>query len=344
MKNVYFYPYEGNDPKVLSSLSKKLLSETVCREGIDLPKKVPIKVHFGEKGNSTFIPANAFDGMIDYLESQNIEPCFIETNVLYRGSRTVRQDHLDVAHEHGFNRIPIVIADGEAGEFVYEVRIDKDYIDVAMLGGEYEKYDSYVVVSHFKGHRLAGYGGALKQLAMGFAARRGKLAQHTDISPIIEEETCVACGVCMDSCDVSAISVDDYAVIDDGKCVGCAGCIAVCPVGAISNSWVGVDFKEKIAEYAYAAQLNKENVYISFMTNITELCDCVGKHMEPIAKNVGVFASTDPLAIDLCCLDILQKDNPGLFESGRASLVHGLKIGLGDPDYRLVNIMEESAK
>ncbi len=338
MKKVYFHPFKGNNPSELSDIAKKILSKIIEEEGVSLKSNMPIKVHFGERGNNTFIPAKTYDGIIEYLQQNGVQTSFIETNVLYRGSRTVRSNHLSVAKEHGFIQIPIVIADGEAGENITEVKIGKEYIDKAYLGGEFANYDGFVVCSHFKGHRLAGFGGAIKQLAMGFACRKGKLMQHTQVSPIVNTEKCVACEVCKDSCDVDAIEVDEYAAIDDDKCVGCAGCIAVCPVGAISNSWVGVDFKERLAEYAYAAQLGKQNIYISFMTNITELCDCVGKEMNTIAEDVGVFASLDPVAIDTCCLDVLQIDHPGLFDSGRAALEHALKIGFGDGEYQLVEV------
>ena len=339
MSNVYFKKYEGNSPSILSIIGKELLDTIVKNENVSLEKKIPIKVHFGEKGNTTFVPATSYDGIIDYLQNKNIESSFIETNVLYRGSRTTRESHIKLAKDHGFTRLPIIIADGEIGESVYEVEINKEYFDKIKLGAAFEDYNQIVVLNHFKGHGLAGFGGAIKQLAMGYASRSGKMAQHSILKPKVNGEKCTSCGLCVEKCDVDAIVINNFAIINDDKCVGCAGCIAVCPVGAISNDWGSLNFREKIAEYAYGAQLNKKNIYISFMMNVTKECDCMGQHMEPIAKDFGVFASLDPVAIDKACLDILQSENnEKLFENGRETLLHAKKIGFSDGEYKLVEI------
>ncbi|MGB3366107.1 MAG: DUF362 domain-containing protein, partial [Acidaminobacteraceae bacterium] len=191
----------------------------------------------------------------------------------------------------------------------------------------------------FKGHGMAGFGGALKQLAMGFASRSGKMAQHSKQTPEVNSTKCTSCGLCLTKCDVNAIHIDEYAIISDEKCVGCAGCIAICPVGAISNDWGAENFREKIAEYAYGADLNKNHIYINFLTNITKECDCMGQHYEPIADHIGVFASMDPVALDSACLDILQKeDGSKLFENGRTTLEHAAVIGFGDPDYKIIEL------
>ncbi len=339
MSKVYFIRNSENDLKKLGSLARDLLNKIATDNSITFEKKVPIKVHFGEKGNTTFIGAPAFDDIIEYLKQQNVEPCYIETNVLYRGSRTTSQDHIATARNHGFSQIPIVIADGEIGTDYDEVVINKDFFESCRIGKGYGNYKQFIVTSHFKGHVAAGFGGSLKQLAMGFAARSGKMAQHTNINPIVSSGKCIACGLCVEKCDFNAIEIDGAAVIDPEKCVGCAGCIAVCPEGAISNSWQGVNFMEKIAEYAYAAARGKENIYISFAHNITQDCDCMGHSMKPLIDHIGVLASTDPVALDAACLDLVQKAaGKKLFDSGRASLIHAEKIGLGSTSYSLEEI------
>ncbi len=194
-------------------------------------------------------------------------------------------------------------------------------------------------MSHFKGHIEAGFGGALKQLAMGFAARSGKLEQHSGISPVVTAAKCTTCSICVDNCNFDAIQVSDTAVIDDSKCVGCAGCIAVCPQGAIRNTWGGAHFREKLSEYAYGASKGKDNIYISFVHNITKDCDCAGIHMKSIAENIGVLAAKDPVALDTACLDLVQKNSgKKLFENGRVSLKHAEKIGLGSMKYELIEL------
>lgn len=339
MSKVYFKRYEGSDVNTLSEIAKKMLATLVDEEKVVLEKDVPIKVHFGEKGNQTFVPAGCYDGIIDYLESHDVNTSFIETNVLYRGSRTTKESHLQLAHDHGFRRIPVIIADGEIGEDVYEVEINQEYFSTVKLGGKFKDYNQVVVMSHFKGHGLAGFGGALKQLAMGFASRSGKMAQHSRMVPTVSEHKCIECGLCVKKCDVDAIILDPKAQIDSETCVGCAGCIAVCPVGCIRNDWGALNFRQKVTEYAYGAQLNKNHLYVSFMMNITKECDCMGEAMEPIAKNYGVLASMDPVALDTACLDLLQQESQhDLFEEGRESLEHAKHIRFGAFEYTLEEV------
>lgn len=339
MSNVYYKKYNGNDPEILKQLAKEVFEHIIEADNITLEKKIPIKVHFGEKGNETYVPSGSYNGLIAALNERNIETSYIETNVLYRGSRTTKENHIALAKDHGFTQIPIIIADGEMGEAVHEVEINKKYFDKVKLGKAFEDYDQILVTSHFKGHVMAGFGGALKQLAMGFASRSGKMAQHSKQTPTVNGSKCTSCGICLTKCDVDAIHIEDHAVISEDKCVGCAGCIAVCPQGAITNDWGAANFKEKIAEYAYGASLNKKHIYINFLINVTKQCDCVGQHFDPIADHVGIFASMDPVAIDTACLDILQKnENSDIFDGGRVTLDHAKKIGFGSSDYKLIEI------
>lgn len=339
MSKVYFVKNSESDYDWLGKYAVELLKKIVSETGYSFEKEVPIKVHFGEKENKTFIPAKCYDGIINYLKEEGVLTSYIETNVLYRGSRTTTEDHIKTAKSHGFTQIPIIIADGEIGTQYYEVEINKDFFNKCKIGKEYEKYRQFIVTSHFKGHIAAGFGGAIKQLAMGFAARGGKLEQHTDISPIIEAKKCISCGICVDKCDFDAINIVDTAEIDDSKCTGCAGCIAVCPKSAISNSWSGSDFYEKLSEYAYGASKDKDIIYISFVHNITKECDCTGIPMKPITDNIGIVAGKDPVALDTACLDLVQKNSgEKLFENGRVSLRHAEKIGLGTMEYELIEI------
>ena len=194
-------------------------------------------------------------------------------------------------------------------------------------------------MSHFKGHIEAGFGGAIKQLSMGFAARGGKLEQHSGISPIVSADKCVGCDLCVGKCDFDAIYRTDTAIIDGDKCIGCAGCIAICPKGAIRNTWGGSNFLEKVSEYAYGAAKDKDIIYITFVHNITKDCDCMGKAMVPITDNIGVLAGKDPVALDAACLDLVHKNSgEKLFEKGRPSLEHAEKIGLGSMEYQLIEL------
>lgn len=339
MSKVYFIKNTESDYNKLGKDAVNLLKKIVSEESFEFEKELPIKVHFGEKGNNTFIPAKCYDETINYLKESGVSPLYIESNVLYRGSRTTTDKHLETAKEHGFTQIPITIADGEIGTEYNEVEINKEFLNKCKIGKAYGNYNQFIVMSHFKGHKTAGFGGALKQLAMGFAARGGKLEQHSGISPVVNEEKCISCGICVDKCNYDAISITRTAIIDDDKCVGCAGCIAVCPQNAIRNTWSGSNFLEKLAEYAYGAKKDKDMIFITFVHNITEDCDCVGSHMEPVVGNIGILAGTDPVAMDAACLDLVQKKSESeIFDKGRKTLEHAEKIGLGSMKYELVEI------
>ncbi len=339
MSKVYFKKVTNKSEEQLSKVARELLEHIVTQTGHKMKATVPMKVHFGEKGNNTYVKPQCYQGVIDYLNENQINSAFIETNVLYRGPRTTRDSHLALAKEHGFTQLPVIIADGDHGEEYDEIQIDKEFFTTCKIGSAFSNYDQFIVMSHFKGHGSAGFGGAMKQLAMGFAARGGKLAQHSGISPTVIEKKCIACGICIEKCDVAAIEMKEKAFIHSETCVGCAGCIAVCPVGAIVNDWKEVNFKEKVAEYAYAAQKDKDNIYISYLINITKECDCVGQPMDEVASDIGVFISKDPVAIDTACLDILQNQkNEKLFDDGRESITHAVKIGLGSKEYELIEL------
>lgn len=343
MAKVYFKAVDSySKTEEISCAAAELLNVIVEKEGVNLRDYIPLKVHLGEKGNVTFIEPKNFNGIIDYLEAKNINTAFIETNVLYKGQRNSVENHTKVATEHGFTRIPVIIADGEAGEEYKAVEIKKKHFDYCKIANALAKEEQIIVLSHFKGHMLAGFGGAIKQLGMGFASKGGKLAQHANSIPKISSRKCQACKACSMKCPENAIIVDKKAKIDKSKCVGCASCMASCKYNAITFSWLASltkAFNERLAEYAYAAAKGKQIIYITFAFNITKNCDCEGHAMKPIAKDLGVFASLDPVAIDQACLDVLDKNEGStVFRRGRYTLEYAAGLGLGSRKYELVNI------
>ncbi len=343
MGNVYFKAVDSySNTEGISLAAKTLLAKLVHDEGIELEKFVPLKVTFGEKGNRTFIKPDNFTGVLEYLKEQDVESAYIETNVLYKGERTTNESHIRLAHEHGFNSLPIIIADGDHGENYENVEINKKNFKSCKIGKEIVNKKQIIVLSHFKGHLLAGFGGAIKQLAMGCASRGGKLAQHSNSIPNINSLKCKSCGACVRNCPENAIVMTRKAKIDKDKCVGCASCMTVCPSHAITHSFrasLTKNFFERLAEYAYAASKDKNNIYISFAFNITRGCDCEGHSMKPFVNDLGVFASSDPVAIDMACLDMLNKNNGRkVFRRGRHTLDYAEKIGLGSKDYKLVTV------
>lgn len=343
MAKVYFKPIDSYSKTDEINLAAALLLKIIVeKESINLNKFIPLKVHLGEKGNTTFIEPKNYDGIIDFLANKNIDTAYIETNVLYKGQRNTIENHMNVAKEHGFTKVPVIIADGTSGEDYVLVPINQKNFKSCKIAEAIAREKQLIVLSHFKGHALAGFGGAIKQLAMGCASKGGKLAQHANSIPRINSLKCKACKACAGKCPEEAILVTRKAKINKDKCVGCASCMATCPYGAIYNSWLASltkSFNERLAEYALAASKDKSNIYINFAFNITKNCDCEGHPMKPIAKDIGIFASTDPVAIDKACLDMLDKsEGRKVFKRGRYTLEYAEYIGLGSRNYELITL------
>lgn len=291
-------------------------------EKIDISRlgdKVGIKVHFGEKGCETYMRPESVKKVYDKIISEGKDAKLVETNVLYRGSRTNATDHKNTAKEHGFDFADIDIMDGEKGDELVEVPVEDSIVKTAKLGKGIENYDSLVVISHFKGHIAAGYGGVFKQLGMGFGSRAGKLHMHATVSPSIDHEKCTKCMSCVEGCDFDAINEQDgNIVIDDDKCAGCAMCIAICPVGAVQIPWgtsTNEELQKKIVDYSRAVfkKIPKERcIFINIIENVTRDCDCVGKFQKPLMEDVGIITGDDPVALDKACLDLAEKHSPGV--------------------------------
>lgn len=344
--NVFFKPVGPHTPvSEIGQITRTLLDEIVVREGIVLEQKIPLKVHFGEKGNHTYLRSDNYLGIIDFLQKRGIETCYMETSVMYGGQRYNKELHLQTAAEHGFNQIPVVIADGEQGEAFVEVPVALNHFKSCKIGREFLGYGQVIVLSHFKGHFFAGFGGAIKQLSMGHASKGGKLAMHMGIKPRIRNRNCRHCGLCVQRCQEQAITLGAKACIDHRKCVGCGACVAICPHRAISifspkgilNALTqGKKFREKLVEYAYAAQMGKKNIYFNFAMNITRGCDCEPRKMKPLMDDFGIFVSTDPVAIDKVCLDMARERGKDF--KGGEQLRYAEKVGLGSQQYTLIQV------
>ena len=345
MANVYFVPV-AHEPgsEVLSTIGRKLLETVVEKENITLEKEIPLKLHFGERGNFTFLKPATYDGIIDFLEEKGIKSAFTETSVLYGGERFNREKHTALALSHGFDRLPVVIADGARGEEAVEVPVELKHFKKVSIAAGLAKYDQVLVLSHFKGHMLAGFGGAIKQLSMGFGSKGGKMAMHLGVKPRIMGMLCKKCGICQKRCQVEAITREKGKFrIDHSKCIGCGACFSICPRHAVSifslgGFWnalfKGKFFREKLVEYACGAAKGKKHIYITFAVNITRGCDCEPHPMPRCIKDIGVFASTDPVAIDQACLDFAAK--AGKKFRGAEQLQYAEKCGLGSTEYTLI--------
>ncbi|MCC6932237.1 MAG: DUF362 domain-containing protein [Deltaproteobacteria bacterium] len=302
--------------------------------------KVGLKVHFGEEKNTTYIKPKYYEGIKQFYS----EPCYVECNVLYRGARTTAASHLEVARSHGFTNLPIKILDGEDGLETHEVVVNQKNISTAKLGRGITEFDQLISVAHFKGHMLCGFGGAIKNVAMGIGSRTGKLEMHAGAAPIVSKKKCTACNACAENCDFKAITIDGDARINDELCANCARCIAVCPTSAINVNWGKLPpqiIMERICEYMLGAMQNKKWAFINFLTDITQECDCMNMVQKPLMADVGALMSFDPVAIDQASIDLLKevKGEDPFFEQNKINsqylLDYAQKLGLGSKTYTL---------
>ena len=325
-----------------------------------------VKLHFGERGNDSFISPVYVRQVVDKIKEAGAKPFITDTNTLYKGSRANSVDHLNTAMEHGFAYsvvgAPVIIADGLTSSSISEVSIDRKHFKAVKIAADIVNCDAMMVMSHFKGHELAGFGGAIKNLAMGCAPAAGKQEQH-DLTMVVDPEKCTGCGSCEEVCPVEAVKVvDDVSVVDEKVCIGCGECSTVCPENAIQPNWATDirDFMERMTEYAYGAVKGKEpkTGYINFLQNITPDCDCVPWTDTPIVPDIGILASMDPVALDKASYDLvnqqagcdhaLLKNNiePGGdkftgmrgYTQGFVQISYGEDIGLGTTDYNLIRI------
>ncbi|MDD5096871.1 MAG: DUF362 domain-containing protein [Candidatus Omnitrophica bacterium] len=339
---------------VVADKLKHLLEVSRVLDFIQPNFKVAVKMHFGEEGNTGFVKPQYLRVVSEAIASKKAMAFIADTNTLYRGRRTNSIEHLVLAGEHGFTRealsAEVVVPDDSKKENTIDIQINQKFVKTAKLARFFVDSDAILGVSHFKGHIMTGFGGALKNLGMGCAARVGKLQQHSDISPIVYQEKCIGCQACEKVCPVKAITMPDKkSIIDGSKCIGCATCIAVCPVAAIDVPWgSGAEIiQEKMIEYTLAVMKNKQGRvgFLNFALKITKECDCLAKDDPRIAPDIGILASTDPVSIDQASLDLVKlacgKD---IFKElhpqrdGNKQLQYAQKLGLGNLDYELIEL------
>lgn len=366
MSKVYFSDFRSrNSRENKINKIRKLFKAAEFENIINKNDLTAIKLHFGERGNDSYINPVFVRQIVDKVKETGAKPFLTDTNTLYLGSRHNSVDHTITAIEHGFDYAvagaPIVIADGILGNNEKKIEINKKHFKEVKIAGDIEKSDSMIVMSHFKGHGMSGFGGAIKNLAMGCASAFGKIQQHECAKPVVKG-ACIACGKCVGICPEGAMTIiDQKSVIDYDRCIGCNFCLEACPDSVIDLDFENIPvFIEKMTEYAYGAVKNKEGKvgYINFLMNITPDCDCVPWSDAPIVSDIGILASFDPVAIDVASLDLVNEQcgfkNSLLhrnFEKGEdkfkgiwskidgsIQLKYGEEIGLGSRDYKLIEI------
>jgi uncharacterized Fe-S center protein len=303
----------------------RLLEALDVKSIIKRKKKRPligVKLHFGEKGNTSFIRPVYVRQVVDHIYDRGGSPFLTDANTVYVGTRAEAVSHLTTAIENGFAyavvKAPLIIADGLTGRAEVEVEINREQFQKVYIAEAIMEAEALVVLTHFKLHEMSGFGGALKNLGMGCASRKGKLSQHSNISPKVTEKKCTGCGDCIAHCAQEAIGINletEKAVIDPTKCVGCGECILVCPYGNIQIQWnesIPV-FLKKMMEYAYGVLKDRQDkaVFVSFVTQVSPACDCYGHNDLPIVGDLGILASRDPVALDQACADLVIQ-SPGI--------------------------------
>ena len=236
------------------------------------------------------------------------------------------------------------------------------YVKTAKIGRAVADADILITLNHFKCHEITGIGGALKNIGMGCASRRGKMELHTSGKPSVLGDKCRNCKKCAKVCAQDAIVFGKTASIDIDKCAGCGRCIGACPFDAIISQY---DEKmevvnAKIVEYSKATIAGKPSFHISVLADVSPYCDCHAENDVPIIPDVGFFASADPVAIDRACAEIAQQQpvvhgsrlekccehgkpddifaatNPNT--RWQSHFEHAERMGMGDGSYELVTV------
>jgi len=270
--------------------------ELVQLAGKELPGKVAVKVHSGEKGNQNFLKPDFWKPVIEHVDGT-----VVECNTAYKGERNTTEKHLKLFEYHGWNEhFTVDLMDAEGPDLELEIpngkKIRKNYV-----GKNMANYDSMLVLSHFKGHPMGGYGGALKQLAIGCASSYGKAYVHG--------------------------------------------------AGIPENIWTAEqnDFLESMADAAGSiVEFFKGNMlYVNVMKNMSVDCDCCAVAEDPCMADIGILVSTDPVAIDQACLDLVYAStDPGrdhLLErieslNGALTIEAAAALGYGTREYELKEV------
>ena len=264
--------------------------------GKELEGNVAIKVHSGEKGNQNFLKPYFWKPVIDYVKGT-----VTECNTAYEGERNTTEKHRKLINYHGWNKyFDVDLLDAEGPDLKLEIPNGK-VIKENYVGKNIKKYDSMLVLSHFKGHPMGGYGGALKQLSIGVASSFGKAYIHGAGVP--ENIWTAEHDLFLESMADAASSVVDY-------------------------------FKGNI-------------VYVNVMKNMSVDCDCCAVAEDPCIADIGILVSTDPIAIDQACIDLVYKcsdpGKPHLIEriesrNGVHTIEAAAELGFGTREYELIEV------
>ena len=326
--SVYFIDLKTDHKHSLLGKIGTLVDATGIRKVVKRRGLTAVKLHFGERGNTAFIRPLLIRPIIDAIKAAGGKPFLTDASTLYVGTRGNAVDHLQTAVLNGFSYAaldaPLIIADGIDGRDEIAVPVGLKHFQETYIASAVVRAEALVSVAHFKLHEMSGFGGTIKNLGMGSASRRGKMAQHCEVAPQVDPEKCIACGTCAEFCAHGAITIVDrppdtprpsakvkkLAHLNLERCVGCGGCVHACPQGALGINWE-IDlpgFMERMVEYTVGTLKGKEkrSLFVNVLTQISPACDCYPFADTPIVADIGIMASRDPVAIDQASADLLQ--------------------------------------
>lgn len=285
--------------------TKEITPESVIKMyekiGKELLGKVAVKLHSGEQGNQNYIRPEFVKAIVE-----RVNGTVVECNAAYEGARNSTEKHKKLIEDHGWTKyFDVDIMDADGDDMVLDIPNGK-VLKQNFVGKNMKNYDSMLVLSHFKGHPMGGYGGALKQLSIGCASSEGKSWIHSagkTKDQTIVWENLPEQNLFLESMADAASSVENY-------------------------------FKDNI-------------LFINVMCNLSVDCDCCAVAEDPCMKDIGILASTDPIAIDQACIDLIYNSkDPGRDhfververQNGRHTIDAAAELGFGTKEYELINV------
>jgi uncharacterized Fe-S center protein len=299
---VYFVPWDAEQNLILEA--ERLYESAGTFNVIDKGDLVAVKLHVGELGNPSYVQPFFVHHIIQKIRDLGGKPFLTDSNTYYCAQRHNAYDHMQTALMNGFNMAPFIAADGLKSENSCLVKT-RGVLSEIQVSGAIAEADAMIVVSHCKGHELSGFGGAIKNLAMGCTSRAGKLLQHRTVNLEIDQTKCSGCGTCKNVCPNNLPEIiKGKAAITSDLCMRCPICKSECPTNAIK--FVN---QENICKALASAALGVletfkpgKVAYVNFAKDITPHCDCLPSPGAPIINDVGIFAANSPASIDAAFL------------------------------------------